>query len=136
MDIVLTSQVLAALIAAARAAHPHEACGLLLGEQAKGAEQITQARPAANIHPAPASHFEIDPQALISAHRASRQGGPQIIGYYHSHPAGSAIPSATDQAQSARDGCIWAIIAADNSVCFWRDGKEGFAALSFGIIDG
>lgn len=130
-DVAVSSEVLAALIDAARAAHPHEACGILLGE----GERITAAVPAANIHPAPHTHFEIDPAALIAAHRAARApGAPQVLGYYHSHPAGDPVPSATDQAMAARDGRVWAIIAGAD-VAFWTDGEQGFVALSFTIIE-
>ena len=131
MDIVLTSEVHAALLAAARAAHPHEACGILLGEGA----HIRAARPARNVHSAPDTHFEIDPQALIDAHRAARAPGAcQVIGYFHSHPHGPPAPSATDRACASGDGRIWAIIAGETIAC-WRDGAEGFAPLSFTMIE-
>ncbi len=124
--------MLTAIRAHAAAALPQEVCGLLLGEGAR----ITAARPAANVHPAPHTHFEIDPQALIDAHRAAReQGAPQVIGYYHSHPRGPAEPSATDRASAAGDGRVWAIVAGED-VAFWQDGKQGFVALSFTMIDG
>ncbi|MCB2088439.1 MAG: Mov34/MPN/PAD-1 family protein [Sphingomonadaceae bacterium] len=116
------------LLAESATTHPHECCGLLLGQGAR----ITAIQPAANVHPQPETHFEIDPQALIDAHRAARQGGPQVLGYYHSHPVGGAEPSATDGAMAAGDGRIWAIIAADR-VNFWRDGEEGFEALSYSV---
>lgn len=139
MDIALTSEVLAAMQAAARGAHPHEACGILLGTQTSRGWRIIEARAAANIHPDPATFFEIDPQALINAHRAARSGGPQVLGYYHSHPAGPPAPSATDQANAPRDGRIWAILGSAASgydgIGFWRDGKDGFAPLSFGLFE-
>lgn len=131
MDVEVTSAALAAMRAAAAAAHPCEACGLLLGEGARIA-CVVEAR---NVHPTPATHFEIDPQALIDAHRAARGGGPQVIGYFHSHPSGPAEPSATDRASAAGDGRVWAIIAGGD-IAFWRDGEEGFSALSFTISDG
>lgn len=132
MAILVTSAVLAALRAAARAAHPCEACGILLGE----GRRITEARLARNVHPAPHTHFEIDPQALIDAHRAARtQDAPQVLGYFHSHPQGPAAPSATDRACAARDGRVWAIVAGED-VTFWIDGEAGFAPLSFVLIDG
>lgn len=131
MDVEVTSAALAAMRAAAAAAHPREACGLLMGEDC----QIMAIRETANVHPAPATHFEIDPQALIDAHRAARGGGPQVIGYFHSHPSGPAEPSATDRASAAGDGRVWAIIAGGD-IAFWRDGEEGFSALSFTISDG
>lgn len=135
MDIEVTSVALAAMRAAARAAHPREACGILLGEAAR----ITAVREAANVHPAPHTHFEIDPQALIDAHRAARAGGAEVVGYFHSHPQGPAVPSATDRASASGDGRVWAIVASGDpaaDVTFWRDGEEGFAALSFAVADG
>lgn len=126
MRIEVTSEALGAMRAHAAAAPPHEACGILLGEGGR----ITEARAAANVHPSPTTHFEIDPQALIDAHRAARVGGPQVIGYYHSHPHGPAAPSATDRACASGDGKVWAILAGDDAR-FWRDGEQGFAALPF-----
>lgn len=104
---------------------------MLLGENGR----ITEARSAANVHPSPATHFEIDPEALIDAHRAARAGGAQVIGYYHSHPQGPAAPSATDRACANGDGAVWAIVSQDDTR-FWQDGKQGFAALPFTIFDG
>lgn len=125
MHVEVTSEALEQMRAHAAAAHPHEACGILLGE----GERITAALPAANVHPSPATHFEIDPQTLIDAHRAARAGGPEVVGYYHSHPTGPAAPSATDRASAAGDGRIWAILG-EGDVTFWRDGEQGFTALS------
>jgi desampylase len=130
MELDVTREALAAMLAAARAAHPREACGLLLSEGGR----ISEARETANVHPTPATHFEIDPQALIDAHRAARAGGSQVLGYFHSHPTGEAVPSATDRACAARDGRVWAIIAGQ-AVMFWEDGTEGFAALSYHVTD-
>ena len=126
MTLELSRDVMEALLAEAEAAGSQECCGILLGEGAR----ITAIRPAANVHPEPARHFEIDPRALIDAHCAARNGGPQVLGYYHSHPNGLAEPSATDRAQAARDGAIWAIIAAGR-ITLWRSGDAGFEALPY-----
>lgn len=131
MEIEVTRDVLDAMGGATVAAHPREACGILLG---KG-HRITAFASARNIHPAPESHFEIDPQALIDAHRAMREGGPDVIGYFHSHPAGAPEPSATDCDQAARDGSIWAIMAG-RDLRFFVAGESGFEPLSFTQIDG
>ncbi len=130
MDIEVTSQALTTMRAAAAAGHPHEVCGLLLGEGAR----IIAARVARNVHPTPATHFDIDPQALIDAHRAARAGGPQVLGYFHSHPTGDPVPSMTDRVSASGDGRIWAIIAG-HDVRFWRDDIAGFAALSLCLIE-
>jgi proteasome lid subunit RPN8/RPN11 len=130
MDIEVTRAVLDALREMSEAAHPHEACGMLLGD----GSQITDVVPTRNVHPTPATHFEIDPQALIDAHRAERDGGPRIMGYYHSHPNGDARPSETDRAMAAGDGKLWAIVAGA-TVTLWRDHQEAFGALSYRVIE-
>ena len=122
----VSAQALETMRVAARAAHPREACGLLLGEGTR----ITEARVTANVHPSPETHFEIDPQALVDAHRAARSGGQQVLGSFHSHPAGPPEPSATDRSCAAGDGRVWAILAGDD-VRFWKDGEQGFVALPF-----
>ncbi|MDP4574454.1 M67 family metallopeptidase [Qipengyuania sp. G39] len=126
MTVDISSALLDQLLAEAEAAHPCECCGILLGES----ERIGAILPAANVHPDPATHFEIDPQTLIDAHCAARAGDPQVVGYYHSHPNGRAEPSATDAALAAGDGMVWAIIAAGR-VAFWRSGDAGFEALPY-----
>ncbi|MEO0031165.1 MAG: hypothetical protein RIS94_923 [Pseudomonadota bacterium] len=130
MSVILSPCARAVILAAAQAAHPHEACGLLLGE--RGA--IHTALPAANVHPDPARHFEIDPTVLIAAHRTARGGGPQLLGYFHSHPNGLARPSATDRANAAGDGRIW-IVAANQTITVWKDAPQGFEPLSYAVQD-
>lgn len=122
----VADDIIESLFDEARRAAPAEACGILYGT----ANRITAMEPAANVHPARRTHFEIDPQALINAHRTARTGGPQVIGYYHSHPSGPPEPSATDRAMAHGDGKIWAIIGADR-VQFWRDQPDGFTSLSY-----
>ena len=127
MDVRVATGVIDALVAEAARASPRECCGLLLGEGGR----IDAALPARNVHPQPSTHFEIDPQALIDAHRAARSGGAQVIGYFHSHPNGLARPSDTDALCAAGDGLVWAIVAG-GAVTFWHDLPGGFERLSLG----
>ena len=131
MDLELTSGTLATLIEEAATAHPCECCGLLLGQGAR----VLEIRAVANVHAQPERHFEIDPAALIAAHRAARGGGLQVLGYYHSHPNSRAQPSATDRALANGDGRIWAIVAG-GAVTWWRDLPSGFEALSTRFVAG
>ena len=104
MDIKVARSVIAAILAEAHRVAPQEACGLLLG-----APVIGRAITAANVHPTPQTHFEIDPLALIAAHKAARAaGGPALAGYWHSHPSGPPEPSDTDRAHASGDGRVWA----------------------------
>jgi len=130
MEWMVTREVVQDLLAAAELAHPAEACGLLTGRPG----EIRGAVPATNVAADPLRHFEIDPAALVAAHKAARRGGPAVVGYYHSHPTGIAAPSATDRAMAAHDGSIWAI-ATLRDVTFWQDDEAGFVQLSCSIDD-
>jgi proteasome lid subunit RPN8/RPN11 len=127
-EVRISRAALDALLAEAKRAHPLECCGLLLGSN----NQIEQAVPTANVHPDQAKHFEIDPQALVDAHRAARAGGPEVAGCYHSHPTGVAEPSAADRAEAAGDGRVWAIVAGED-LRIWRDTPEGLCELSYSV---
>ena len=131
MELELTSGVTATLLEEAARAHPLECCGLLLGQGAA----ITAAQAVRNVHPDPAAHFELDPAPLIAAHCAARSGGPQVLGYYHSHPNGFARPSKTDCAEASGDGRVWAIVAS-GQVSWWQDTPRGFEALPTRVLPG
>jgi len=128
MEIEVTSGTIATLLREAALAAPNECCGLLLGRSGR----VLEARPARNIAADPARHFEIDPAALFAAHRAARSSEPELLGYYHSHPQGHPLPSATDCEHASGDGRTWAIIA-QGKVGFWRDGPGGFAPVEYRI---
>lgn len=91
-----------------------EVCGLLLG----AGDRVSAVLRCTNVAADPARRFEIDPSALIAAHRAARDGGAGPIGHYHSHPSGTAMPSACDAAM-ADPGSFWLIVAGDDIRC-WR----------------
>ncbi len=128
MTVTVTSALLEALLKEAHAAYPLESCGLLFGT----GDAITDHQPTSNLHPTPETHFEIDPQALVDAHRAMRSRGPRIVGYYHSHPHGAPEPSATDRALAAKDGMIWAIVG-EGLLALWRAGEDGFVPLPYRV---
>lgn len=114
MRVSISSKTIGELLAWA-AASDDEICGLLLGD----AGTIFTARLCTNVADDPRARFEIDPAALIAAHRAARQGGPTIVGCFHSHPAGLAMPSPRDAADAAADGSLWLIVAGGR-VTAWR----------------
>jgi desampylase len=84
------------IVTAARASAPAECCGVLLGR----ANHIMEAVPTRNLSEDP-NRFLIDPAGHIDARRRARQGGLDVVGFYHSHPHSPARPSATDVAESS-----------------------------------
>jgi proteasome lid subunit RPN8/RPN11 len=130
-EVTVTRGALATMLAAAERAAPAECCGILLGEK----DTIAEARPAANVAAEPLTRFEIDPAALIAAHRAARAGGAPISGYFHSHPNGHPRPSATDCAHAGGDNRVWAIVA-NRAIHWFRDTPQGFTPLSSRVVEG
>jgi proteasome lid subunit RPN8/RPN11 len=128
MRLRISRCVVQAIQQAAAEAAPHEACGLLFGDDA----MVTGYETARNVADAPDRRFEIDPAALFQALREERAGGRRLIGYWHSHPSGEAVPSATDAAMSAPDGKLWAIATAD-TLTIWRATPDGFVPLGWQI---
>lgn len=126
MTVEIATGLAQAIRAAAAASPAQEVCGLLLGAEGR----VEALLPAANVAADPARHFEIDPQALLAAHRAARAGGPAVIGHYHSHPTGVVAPSATDAAASHGDGALWIITDGETLGC-WRAVAEGPVAGRF-----
>ncbi|MGT2515879.1 Mov34/MPN/PAD-1 family protein [Sphingomonas panni] len=114
MEPEISSELLGKLLRAANES-AIEICGILRGT----GDAIAVAQPARNVAADPARHFEIDPAMLFAALRDARQGGPAVLGWYHSHPSGSADPSLADAAQAAADGKLWLIVGG-GTVRLWR----------------
>ena len=102
------------------AASPDEVCGLLFGSP----QRIDAAQRCRNVAESPADSFEIDPAALLAAHKAARGGGRAIVGCYHSHPGGIAEPSPRDAAAAAADDSLWLIVGSGEAR-LWRARRDG-----------
>ena len=115
------------LLAWAAEAGVYECCGLLLGRE----DTVEKIEMTSNVADNPMCEFEIDPLALIDAEKQAREGGPLILGYFHSHPNGLAQPSIKDAQMAAADGRRWLIIA-DGQITSWRPVDNApNAAVSF-----
>lgn len=96
--IYLNHQHLESIIHHAQQDAPNETCGLLLGQGC----MVTEILPVANVSRTPMIHYEIEPKTIA-------QHLDQIIGFYHSHPKGTAIPSQTD-IRSAWPNTVYCIV--------------------------
>ena len=107
---------------AAEAAYPEECCGLIIGRQVpppagKGPPRYAATRlvAAANLHAEPRIAFELDPATHFRVLRELRHAAGEataecLLGHYHSHPEGPAVPSARDRRQVTEPEKIWVII--------------------------
>ena len=126
MDLILSSNDHQQLLHWALEAGENECCGILRGI----GRRVCAVELTRNVATKPARHFEIDPAALIAAHKSARAGGLPLLGYFHSHPKGIAVPSVTDVAQAAPDGLIWLIMAAQ-SITAWQPVVSGARVSGF-----
>jgi proteasome lid subunit RPN8/RPN11 len=160
MEARISRALLDGLLAEAAASPEREVCGLLLSSPPfalslskgrsssrpsdEGRAALRQAQdervlcicaiqPAANVSANPADSFEIDPAALFAAIRAERAGGPRVIGHYHSHPHGPAIPSPRDAAAAGEAGRLW-LILGDGEAAAWRAMPGGAVAAAFEAV--
>ncbi len=130
MAVTISSEALETIRIAVAASPDVEVCGLLLGQ----GDHIVRAVACANVAAEPWHRFEIDPAALIAAHRAARGNAVGVLGHYHSHPTGLAQPSPRDAADAAPDGSIW-LIAGGGQVTAWRAVAAGRRHGRFDPLD-
>lgn len=96
--VVVSGPVRDALRKHAARAFPEEGCGLLVGRVESDGVVVTRAVPCPNQAPGEERHhrFSIDPRAVINVRRTLRGTPESIVGFYHSHTNGRAVPSALD----------------------------------------
>jgi len=104
--VLVGSAILTEVVDHARREAPNECCGLLVGTASK----IEECVPLTNVAASP-TRFLIDPREHIALNRRLRGSGREVIGTYHSHPAGEARPSATDIAESHYPEFIHVIVS-------------------------
>jgi len=102
------------MFAAASAANPEEACGLLLG---LGTDVLFIAA-VVNSHRQPERHFRIAPDAAAPVVREAMRLGVDVIGGWHSHPHGPPTLSRDDIAGTPGAGFVQCVVTAE-SVRAW-----------------
>lgn len=73
---------------------PNEVCGYVAGKRGEQAVAL-EVHAIANALASPVA-FALDGQEMIDAEVRIDTSGLEIVGVYHSHPTGSAAPSARD----------------------------------------
>ena len=111
--------------------HPAECCGVLL---AGGGDRsiVTRAMAADNAEEDhPESGYVLGHRAHLRAAEMEAAGSARIVGYYHSHPNGSAEPSRRDRDEAVA-GVVYLIASvSDEKVehAAWRLTDDGFIAV-------
>ncbi len=93
-----------AILEHSRLSYPNEACGLLAGD-AEGPRMVyclTNAEESA-------SRYTIDPTEHFGALQHAERSGWELIGAFHSHVHGPAVPSPVDVAEAAEPDWVWIV---------------------------
>ena len=97
--LTLTGHVYDQILAHARAAHPIEACGVLIGIDARPG-LVDRLVPMANVEQSPTC-FRFDPTAQLAVWQDAEDMGETVIAVYHSHTGSAPYPSGVDIAYAA-----------------------------------
>jgi proteasome lid subunit RPN8/RPN11 len=92
---------------------PEEACGILGGT----GNLVKHVLPVTNELHSPVK-FRMAPEEQLKAFIWLEQNGLDMVGYYHSHPAGPDHLSETDQQQFFYPGVVLVLLSPQNST--WR----------------
>ena len=78
--------------------YPYECCGILLGKFENGEKTVTQVLEIVNEKEDENKHnrYLIPSSKILETELYAIKNGLDIVGFYHSHPDHSAIPSAYD----------------------------------------
>lgn len=106
----LTPALREELIGESRQALPDEACGILLGHHGVVRQLVAMTNQARR----PQDHFALDPLEYMHAERDAGQRGFDVIGVWHSHPDGAAVPSESDR-RAAWPGWLYVIVGTPDS---------------------
>lgn len=130
--IIFQGNALDQVARAAERAYPEECCGLLIGRwQSDGNLCVSSVVESVNVACEQRTRrFEVDPALRLSLMRRLRGGRDEIVGHYHSHPQGDAIPSAYDAGMVHEPELVWLIVAvhagrAGETACWRWDRQDG-----------
>jgi proteasome lid subunit RPN8/RPN11 len=90
-----------------------------------------------NVARSPRVAYELDPEATLDAIEGIEAANEEVVGFYHSHPAGPPRPSATDRARATWPGYVYVIVVPgdDPTTTAWRWTGETFDRLSIDLVD-
>lgn len=95
---IITAAAYARLLALCEAKLPDEACGVLTADQSDAPHgAIDGVLPIRNVAASPTLAFRFHPNDWIMTYYAAQKNRQSIVGFFHSHPNASPIPSPSDE---------------------------------------
>jgi [CysO sulfur-carrier protein]-S-L-cysteine hydrolase len=127
--LTITREHVDAMVAHARADHPDEACGVIVGPE--GSDQPVRLVPMVNADRSP-TFFRFDPTEQLRLYQAMDAAGEEIVVVYHSHTATEAYPSRMDISLAAEPQAHYVLVSTAESA----DADGPVSVRSYRILDG
>jgi proteasome lid subunit RPN8/RPN11 len=118
-----------AMVAHARADHPDEACGVIVGPA--GSDTPSRFLAMTNADRSP-TFFRFDPTEQLRLYQAMDDADEEIVVVYHSHTATEAYPSRTDISYASEPQAHYVLVST--AECGADEGPV--SVRSFRILDG
>jgi len=112
------------MLSRAQTCLPEEACGLLGGRGAAAWRAI----PIENVEHS-RSRYRMEPQAQIEAMLGLERTGEELVGIFHSHPAGPTSLSDTDVEEARYPECVYLVLSLDEGAWMGRAFRIGWEAI-------
>jgi len=123
--LIISRDVVDAIVAHARRDHPDEACGIVAGPE--GSDRPERFVPMINAAMSP-TFYEFDSGDLLRLYRDLDARGEEPVVVYHSHTATEAYPSRTDVTYASEPGAHYLLVSTRDA-----DVDE---VRSYRIVDG
>jgi proteasome lid subunit RPN8/RPN11 len=118
-----------AMVAHARADHPDEACGVVVGPA--GSDVASRFVAMTNADRSP-TFFRFDPTEQLRLYQAMDDADEEVVVVYHSHTATEAYPSRTDIAYASEPQAHYVLVSTAESGA----GEGPVSVRSYRIRDG
>jgi proteasome lid subunit RPN8/RPN11 len=117
------------MIAHARADHPDEACGVIIGPE--GSDEPRRLLRMINADRSP-TFFRFDPEEQFQLYKQLDEADEEIVVVYHSHTSTAAYPSRTDVSLATEPQAHYVLVSTAESGS--QDGPV--EVRSYRILDG
>lgn len=130
--VTFTQDAYDAIVRHAKRGKPYEICGVLAGTRGDdGDDRVSATEPVENVSDTPETNYHMEPEDQLQAIDGVEDAGHDVVGFYHSHPAGPEQPSSTDEDRATWPDHVYAIVSLGPTEPFvgaWRWTGDAFEA--------
>lgn len=110
---------------------------MLAGTTGGDSTRVAEVVRAANVAEHPRTTYRVDPEELFAIVEGIEDRGREVVGFYHSHPAGPCGPSRTDVARATWIDHVYLIVSLEGDWPFlgaWVWDGERFVSETVRVV--